>query len=67
MANRHWNPRLEYTMKLVVPTLNHDIVMKVLGKAETAKHGYLFSNGMRKLDSNIVGLHNLPSLKSLDR
>ena len=42
MANRHWNPRLEHTMKLAAPTLNHDVVMKVLGKEETAKHAYFF-------------------------
>lgn len=42
MDSRRWSSRLEHTMKLAVPTLNHDIVMKVLGKAKTAKQAYYF-------------------------
>ena len=42
MASKHLNPILEHTMKLAVPTLNHDIVMKFLGKVETVKQDNLF-------------------------
>ena len=33
MTSRYLNHILEHTMKITVPTLNHDILMKVLGKA----------------------------------
>ena len=48
MASRNWNPRLEHAMKLAGPTLNHDTVMKFLGKGETAKHAYFVLKWVEK-------------------
>ena len=45
MASRNWNPRLEHAMKLAGPTLNHDTVMKVLGKQKLQNMPIVFQMG----------------------